>query len=475
MKLGLRVFFGYFCALGFTAWVTLIWIERELRPLVRQASEEALVETAYALAASVQPSLAATGKISREQVDAFSKIATTTLSANIWGNEKKQLNLNLSITDAQGIVLFDTDPANIGKDFSQWNDVYLTLQDRYGVRSSRTNASNEASTVMHVAAPIKKDDHLIGVLTVAMPSHSTQVYLEQSRANLHLYGIVILCGSLFVGVLFTWWLIRSLRRISQYAEHAADRDNPLPQFAKGTELEKLTVAIDHMRDEIEGHHHLENYIHHLTHELKGPLSAIRASNELLADEDMTHENRVRFVNTVEVQCDRLQNLADRLLQLIRLEKKRGLESREEVNIPALLRQEVLALQPQAKKRDVQFALENASNNRMLADRFLLTLALRNLLENALQFADTHSVIEVTERIIDEHVHLGIKNQGPRIPDYALPRLGERFYSLPHPDGSKGTGLGLAFVREIAHLHGGSFYIVNHELSVTATLILPQYT
>ena len=59
-----------------------------------------------------------------------------------------------------------------------------------------------------------------------------------------------------------------------------------------------------------------------------------------------------------------------------------------------------------------------------------------------------------------------------IPDYALQRLGERFYSLPHPDGSKGTGLGLAFVREIAALHGGSFSITNVSNGVRAKLYLP---
>ena len=61
MKLGLRVFLGYFFALGLTAWLSFTWMERELRPLVRQASEEALIETAYALAAAVQPSMTDAG------------------------------------------------------------------------------------------------------------------------------------------------------------------------------------------------------------------------------------------------------------------------------------------------------------------------------------------------------------------------------------------------------------------------------
>jgi two-component system sensor histidine kinase CreC len=65
------------------------------------------------------------------------------------------------------------------------------------------------------------------------------------------------------------------------------------------------------------------------------------------------------------------------------------------------------------------------------------------------------------------------NQGEPIPDYALPRVTERFYSLPRPaTGRKSTGLGLSFVREAAHLHDGAFQIRNVEDGVEARLTLP---
>ena len=342
MKLGLRVFLGYFFALGLTAWLSFTWMERELRPLVRQASEEALIETAYALAAAVQPSMTDAGIPDAAQMQTLKELANTRLQANIWGIPKQQLNMRLYITDKNGVVTFDSQDSDTGKDFSKWNDVYLTLRGQYGARSTRADPDKEVTAVMHVAAPIMRGDKLIGVLTVAMPSHSTQAYLQQAKEHLHFYGIFIILASLLLGAGFTWWLIVSLRRIGNYAEHAADRNASLPKFAKGTELEKLTSAIDTMRNELEGQHYLENYIHHLTHDLKSPLSAIRASNELLADNAMPEQQRIKFVANVEKQCEHLQILADSLLQLIRLEKKRQLDHRERASLSALVAQEVQA-------------------------------------------------------------------------------------------------------------------------------------
>lgn len=471
MKLGLRVFLGYFFALGLTAWLSLSWIESELKPLVRQANEEALVETAYALAASIQPSMTESGVPDGVQMHALKALTDTRLQAKIWGITKQQLNLRVYTTDKNGIVTFDSQNNDIGKDFSKWNDVYLTLKGQYGVRSTHTDPDNELSTVMHVAAPIMRGEKLIGVLTVAMPSHSTQAYLEKAKNHLHIYGAMIILISLLVGAIFTWWLIISLRRIGNYAEHAADRNTSIPQFAKGTELEKLTSAIDTMRTELEGHHYLENYIHHLTHELKSPLSAIRASNELLADNTMPEQQRLKFVANVEKQCERLQTLADSLLQLIRLEKKRQLDHIERISLSALVTQETQALQLRAEQRGIAITANSSDEHQAVGDPLLLALAIRNLLENALQFADQNSKISVSTTNADGQLIIRINNQGPLIPDYALQRLGERFYSLPHPDGSKGTGLGIAFVKEIALLHNGTFKISNVSDGVCSELHL----
>jgi len=109
---------------------------------------------------------------------------------------------------------------------------------------------------------------------------------------------------------------------------------------------------------------------------------------------------------------------------------------------------------------------------LIGEPFLLRQALGNLLENALDFTSQNGLLRFSAERIGEKVELRLFNETTPIPDYALPRLSERFYSLPRPDsGRKSTGLGLNFVEEVVKLHGGSMRIGNVERGVEVVLQL----
>jgi len=107
---------------------------------------------------------------------------------------------------------------------------------------------------------------------------------------------------------------------------------------------------------------------------------------------------------------------------------------------------------------------------LTGEPFLLRQALGNLLENALDFTPVQGVLRFSAERVGEQIEFRLFNQAEAIPDYALPRLSERFYSLPRPDsGRKSTGLGLNFVEEVVKLHGGSLSIGNAEGGVEVRL------
>lgn len=97
---------------------------------------------------------------------------------------------------------------------------------------------------------------------------------------------------------------------------------------------------------------------------------------------------------------------------------------------------------------------------MAADALLLGQAIASLLDNALDFAPDQGVIQIIGQQQDGGYLLTLIDDGPGIPDYALPRLFERFYSLPRPQHGKSSGLGLSFVREVVERHQGSIAIDN---------------
>ena len=107
------------------------------------------------------------------------------------------------------------------------------------------------------------------------------------------------------------------------------------------------------------------------------------------------------------------------------------------------------------------------------DALLLRQAIGNLLDNAIAFAPPASALMLDASKADGMIHLSLSDNGPGIPDYAMPRIFERFYSLARPAAAKSTGLGLPFVHEVALLHGGSVTVSNRaEGGVRACLSLP---
>lgn len=472
MPLGIRIFLVYFLFVGLAGWFVLGTVRDEIRPGVRQSTEETLVDTANLLAELLRDELRA-GTLGQGRLpEVLRAYGARQPQAQIWGVTKSAVNHRIYVTDARGIVLLDSSGQAVGEDYSRWNDVYLTLRGQYGARSTAEDPQDPDSSVMYVAAPIRDGARIIGVVSVAKPNRSLQPYIERSERRLAWLGGGLLALGLLVGALLSWWLSASLRRLTRYAGAvSAGQRAELPQL-RGGELAQLAEAVERMRTELEGKAYVERYVHTLTHELKSPLAAIRGAAELLEGE-MPAEQRRRFVANIANEGARLEQLAERLLRLAQVEQRQGLEERVAVELHALA--EELVQSQAARIAAAGLKVDNALPPGLCVrgERFLLRQALANLLDNALDFAPPGGRLRLSAEARDGQVELRLFNQGPAIPDYALPRLTERFYSLPRPaSGRKSTGLGLNFVQEVAHLHRGSLALANVAEGVEARLTLP---
>lgn len=364
------------------------------------------------------------------------------------------------MTDAKGTVLLDSTGEAVGQDYSKWNDVYLTLRGEYGARSTRSAADDPTSSVMHVGAPIRDNGQIIGVVTVAKPNSSLQPYVDRTERRLLWYGAGLVILGLLLGALLSWWLSVALRRLTAYAEAVSEgRRAELPHY-RGGELKQLSTAVEHMRTQLEGKAYVEHYVHTLTHELKSPLAAIRGAAELLQGE-MSREQQQRFVGNIDSESARLQQLIERLLNLAQVEQRQGLEAQASIPLAALVDDVLNAQCARIEGAGLHVEQGIAADVKVFGEPFLLRQALGNLLDNALDFTPPGGVLRFSAQTLHNDVQVSLFNQAAPIPDYALPRLSERFYSLPRPvSGRKSTGLGLNFVEEVMKLHGGTLQIGN---------------
>lgn len=245
-----------------------------------------------------------------------------------------------------------------------------------------------------------------------------------------------------------------IERLTRAAERVAagERQAPLPD-PRGREVRALTHALEQMRRELEERHALENFVADLSHELKNPVAAIRASAEVLtegaADEPETAR---RFALRIRESADKLQQLTQDLLSLARLEA-RGIEAPQAVDLAAIAREAVDAHGPTAAAREVRLELQRSDGAALVrGDPVWLRRALENLLGNAVQHSPRGARVQVQIASEGAGVTATVRDEGAGVDPAIRDRLFERFSTTRHGEG--GTGLGLAIVRAVAELHGG---------------------
>ena len=478
MRIGLRVLLGYFVIVALAALLLGRVFVQQVKPGVRQAMEDTLADTANVLAELATDDLLA-GRIDDGRfAQRIRTLERRDIAADIWGFEKRRVSYRVTVTDDKGIVVFDSAGRDLGRDNSRWNDVHRTLRGQYGARSTRDDPADENSSVMYVAAPIYERDRdaqgrIAGVLTVSKPNRTIAPFIQRSQDIILRWGFVLLGVALLVGLLAAWWLSRQLGGLRRYADAVtAGERATLP--ASAGEFADLGRALETMRERLEGRQYVERYVHALTHELRGPLAAIRGSAELL-EGPLPEVDRRRFAEAVGAQTQRMSEMVDKLLALAAVEHRSRLEAPEAVDLDTLLEEAIGNAAAHADAAGLTLRADlQAAPATVQGDAFLLRQALGNLLDNAIDFSAGGGEVVVTVSVEGARLRIDVADRGAGIPDYALERVFERFYSLPRPaNHARSSGLGLAFVREVAQLHGGDAQLRNRDGGgAVATVWLP---
>jgi two-component system sensor histidine kinase CreC len=454
MKIRTRIILSFALIVGVGFYFLVHHILRELRPRYLEAVEEALVDQANILAALVE------SQIQDEKIPiaglrtGLQQAAARRFEARIYRLTKTQVEERIYVTDDKGIVLFDSQGGKEeGRDFSRWRDVYLTLQGSYGARTTRLEPSDPRTSVLHVAAPLRRQGKIVGVLIVSKPTTNINFFLETARPQILIAGGIAAVAVIVLGTLLSLWVTRPIQKLTAYAQAVRDGRPAILPDVGGSEMRVMGEALEEMREALEGKKYVEHYVQSLTHELKSPLAALQGAAELL-NEEMPMEDRRRFLANIRKEAERMSQIVDRMLKLASLEARRGLGPTEQVDLASLAGEAVSRLRPTWEKKGLKISID-AMDCPTVGERFLLEEALGNLLQNAIDFSPPQGTIRIAVRATPEGARVAVEDEGPGIPDFAREKIFERFFSLPHPDtGEKSTGLGLSFVREIAALHGG---------------------
>ena len=447
----------------------------DIDPRYRESAEESLVDTANLMASLIEQDLQGSRIDPSRLGPLLRTLYARQFDAQIYGLRKTRVELRVYVTDDQGIVLFDSTGRHQGQDFIEWRDVRYTLDGLYGARTSRDVAADPSSSVMYVAAPIWSRERVtIGVVSVGKPVQSFGQFVQDARWRTLWVGIGSALALLVLAVIVSIWLVRPFGLVRDYLAWTRTqprlRPGPMARHAVAT----LRAGVHEMRDALTGRNTVADYVQTLTHEIKSPLSAIRGAAELLEDPAMPAADRERFLANITRETQRVQEIVDRMMELTALESRRVLEHAQAVPLAPMLEELAASHQAAAAARGLRIALALQGQPMVWGDPFLLRRAVSNLLANALDFAPAGSAIALGLQADSRRARITVRDHGPGIPAYAQSQVFQKFYSLARPgSGKRSTGLGLAFVQEIAQQHGGKAMLENAaEGGALATLVLP---
>lgn len=470
-----RLYLVYFLMVGGAAWFIASRSLQAVDVSVSQAAEEVLVDTANLLAEQLSHDLD-NGSINvgalREQIPEYLQ---RRLHAKIYNNLKTRPDLQLYVTDDKGVVIFDSTGLATGQDFSRWRDVKRTLAGQYGARSSpldyRQENVKEAEKGLFVAAPIVAEDRIVGVLTVVKGKTYLGDYILNTNRNIKLYALAVFAVSLLAGAFITWWLWRSIKKLSRYAKQLGQGNWVNQPKIIHSEFKPLADAVESLHRDLEGKEYVENYVHTLAHELKSPLTGMIATTELLQQDNIPAETRQQFVANLHDSATRMTALIERLLKLAVIENRHQLTHVQNINVKQCVAQLIPDFSHRIADKKLTVNIDIAEEMQLLGDPTLIVGCISNLVDNAIDFTHVGTTISIHATENTKEKTISVIDGGDGIAEFAQQRLFERFFSTPRPDSQqRSSGLGLAFVKEAMALHGGQVSLSNHPDGGTAAIL-----
>ncbi|HVY25455.1 MAG TPA: ATP-binding protein [Polyangiaceae bacterium] len=288
----------------------------------------------------------------------------------------------------------------------------------------------------------------IGAVRVIKPTVVMKNLLADMAPTVLVISLVLGAAAATAAAMIGRAIAEPIERLSAFGERVSRGERtapPPPEF--GREVTRLSRALDSMRRELSGRPFVETFAADLSHELKNPVAAIRASAEVLEESALEEPAQARhFVLRIREASERIERLLSELLGLAHIEA-RGAETFAPVDLARVAKRTLETLGDDRPRVSVV----SEGDVRVSGDELWLTRALANLIDNALVHSPARSPVQVDVTRAGEHVQLDVHNQGSVEP-HVRDRLFRRFVTTRREQG--GTGLGLAIVRAVAEAHGG---------------------
>ena len=244
-------------------------------------------------------------------------------------------------------------------------------------------------------------------------------------------------------------------------------------FARHPAVRELTGSINTMASELEKTEMLRSdFINNFSHEFKTPIVSIAGFAKLLREGGLTAQQQQEYLTIIEEESLRLSDMATNVLSLTHIENQTILSDLSVYNLAEQLRSCFLVLEDKWTQKRLDLALD-FDEVQIEANEELLRQVWINLIDNAVKFTPFGGSIGVRIREEDADVVVTVRNTGSSIAPENRERVFQKFFQEDRSHATQGNGVGLAVVRRVVQLHGGTVSAASEEDVTTFTVRLPR--
>ncbi|MGN0333254.1 MAG: sensor histidine kinase [Lachnospiraceae bacterium] len=367
-------------------------------------------------------------------------------------------NGRVMVIDKEYHIVEDTYDIDEGKTILS-EDVILCFR---GEGTSHYDAENR---YIEVTSPIldndKKQVNGVVLVSVSTDNISDNMLVLSGKMDLVLAVTVLLITIL--AIVSGTIMVRPFQRITRAIGAVTEgyEDDYLKEYSY-TETRLLSEAFNKMLGRMKTLDESKNqFVSNVSHELKTPLTSMKVlSDSLLAQENVPVELYKEFMGDLSEEIDRENKIINDLLALTRLEKNANTMNITTENINMLVERILKQLRPIAATRNIEVIFESFRPVNAEVDEVKLSLAITNLVENAIKYNKENGWIHVSLNADHKSFYIEVADSGVGISKEDLNHVFERFYRVDksHSRDTGGTGLGLAIARSAIVMHRGAIKV-----------------
>lgn len=349
------------------------------------------------------------------------------------------------------------------KDTYSLRESKILLSERvvWGMRGEATSVYSAKDLFIEISVPIKntQTNQVTGVMVASIPTDDLEREFDILQKKSQVLFVVSLLLISTVAIIAATLLVKPLKQLTDsFGRVARGHMGTAIPTVGFTETRKISYSFNRLLGQLRKQDESrQEFVSNVSHELKTPITSVKVlTDSLLSQEAAPVELYREFLTDISAEIDRESKIISDLLSMVKLEQDAADMNVDKVNINEMTEGILKRLRPLAQQRNIELTLENIRLVLADADEVKLSLAVTNLVENAIKYNRDNGWVKVTINSDHTNFYIKVGDSGIGIGEDEQKRIFERFYRVDkaRSRSTGGTGLGLSITREIVLMHAG---------------------